>query len=197
MALDYAAAKIASYNGDARTMIGIISKALELCKKSLSVEELASTVDKPVVKVMNMVKVLNTVGISSHVEIIKSLPSKVQTVLCVASALNQVNDTWKEICLHDLKKLCMRATKNGIIDEDMQSESFQGMVEQLEDAGLFASGELDGYYTTSYDNFMDRTIRVGAQLEDVKAAVNKSLLQISMYQEIFDRVRREVSLHMW
>ena len=111
MALDYAAAKIASYNGDARTMIGIISKALELCKKSLSVEELASTVDKPVVKVMNMVKVLNTVGISSHVEIIKSLPSKVQTVLCVASALNQVNNTWKEICLYDLKKYACKPQK--------------------------------------------------------------------------------------
>lgn len=192
-ALEYVTKKIAKNNGDARVVIDTFSKAFVVCKESLSSEELACTkVDTPVLKVAHILKVLPTVGIGSHVEIIKGLPQKVQTVLCVASALHQISDSWRDIPLSDLKTYCMEATDRGLIDEEMQSESFQDMVGQLEDAGLICTGGMDEITSgDQYYDFMDKSIRVGAQLEDVECAIEKSLLQNPIYQKIVDNVKRK------
>ena len=192
-ALEYVAKKIAKNNGDARAAIDVFSKALIVCKKSLSDEELAcKKVDTPVLKLVHVLQALRNSGFKSHVEIIKGLPQKVQTVLCVASALHQVSNAWKDIRLSDLKQYCIEATNRGIIDEEMQSESFLSMVEQLEDAGLFCTGGVDEFTSRDqYCDYMEKTIRVGAQLEDVECAIEKSLLQNPIYQNIVDNVRKK------
>lgn len=192
-ALEYATKKIAKNNGDARAVIDLFNKALLECKRSLSVEELdRMKVDTPVLKVVHVIKALRNIGIGSHVEIIQSLPQKVQTVLCVASALHQVSNGWKDISLSDLKRYCIEATNRGIIDDEMQSESFKGMVEQLEDAGLFCTGGVDEFTSRDQDcEFMDKSIRLGVQLEDVECAIEKSLLQNPIYQNIVGNIRKK------
>lgn len=191
-AIEYATKKISKNNGDARAVLDLFSKALNKCKLSLSKEQLESNdVQAPVLKMIHVLQALKNAGVNlNHVELIPTLPQKVKTVLCVASAINQVSDSWKEIPLALLKRFCFDAVGKGIMD-DLSFETFKGLVQHLEDTGLFCTGQIDELSCSNqYGEFMDRTIRVGAQLEDVECAVEETLLQNSFYRGIVEKVKK-------
>ncbi len=191
-AIQYATKKISKNNGDARAVLDLFSKALNKCKLSLSKEQLESNdIQAPVLNMFHVLQALKNAGVNlTHVELIHTLPQKVKTVLCVASAINQVSDSWKDIPLSVLKRFCYEAVSKGIMD-DLSSESFQGFVQQLEDSGLFCTGQIDELSCSNqYVFFNDRTIRIGAQLEDVECAVEETLLQNSFYRGIVEKIKQ-------
>lgn len=192
-AIEYATKKISKSNGDARAVLDLFSKALQKCKMGLSQEMMNSTnVEEPVLKMVHVLQALRNAGVNlSIVDLIKSLPQKVKTLLCVASAINQVSDSWKDIPLAKLKSYCHRAVQHGLMD-DLSLESFTGMVQRLEDDGLFCTGQVDEFaFSSHYDvDFMERTIRVGAQLEDVECAIEETLLQNNFYKGIVENIKK-------
>lgn len=190
-AIQYASKKVAKQSGDVRKLLELFTNSFMECKGSLSRDQLISTVvDKPIVAPKHVVKAVKNSGLKSQADIIKSLPQKQKTVLCIASALNQVSDAWRDIPLSTLRDYSIEAAEHGVMD-GLTTEVFNEIILALEDSGLLCTGGVQEFNSScEYDDPANKMIRVGAQLEEVEFAIQETLMENSFYKRLVEHVRQ-------
>ncbi len=187
-AIELACKKVAKNDGDARSLLDVLKRAIVKCQQSLSEEHLVSIeVNSPVLKMAHVAASFQKDINKQIAEIIKKLPSRAKIVLCVATALDQVCQRTKSISLSQLKSYSFKAVQHGLMDH-MSSQSFQGVVETLECAGLIKFD--DDYGAYGEDDIDQKWICLGAQLDEIEFVINESLLEHQFYKGIVDEVKQ-------
>jgi len=189
--ITYLSKKLAKDNGDARSLLEIMSNAITQCKSSMTdnqLNDVGST--SPVVKLRHVMCALKESGRTPYAQIIANLPQTQKVVLCIAMTLSQVSSAWKTITFAQLRNYCSEASKQKILSE-LSMDSLIHTVGTLEDAGLLQYGEGDGSFgCRKVDNIYESTVSLGAQLEDVDCALGETLLQQDFYKRLCNFLKK-------
>ncbi len=195
-ALNLACKRVSNNNGDARSLLDVLRRAVLKSKEMLCEQELLSTsISEPVVKISHVATSFQKDINKDRASIIKNLPQDQKIVLCIATALDQVakKTKTKSISFPQLKACSFEAMQQGLIDR-LSTESFRNIVETLIDAGLLQKCEesLESLeYDSGSDDYLENDqIQVGAQLEEIDFVINKSLLDQPFYKRIVNKVKQ-------
>lgn len=175
--------KVGQNKGDARECLRIMNDVLVATMSKLDEAALANTEDNSaLVKIPDIMKILKNSGYNMF-EQIQKLPSNTKKVLCIATALSQVSEAWKVISVKTLQDYCAESHSHF---DGWSTQQFKDAIEMLEDGGMInkVARETDG------DAGGNWYFKLGVQLEDVNAAVEKSLLKDGMYKRMFEYVKK-------
>ena len=188
-AIEYACKRVAKNNGDARSFLDVLKRAVVKCQEKLSEEQLLETKLFAVVKMTHILGSFQKDGKKRIAEIIKSLPSRAKIVLCVATALDQAYTNKRSISMTLLKDYTFKAVEHGLL-ENFSSDSFQNILELLEDSALIKFDESQLMHRDRYYDTEERWISVGDQLDEINYVINESLLDNKFYKRIVDEVEK-------
>ena len=183
-AVTFLSRKVGQNKGDARECLRIMNEVLVAAVSKLDEAALSSIEDSSaLVKIPDIMKMLKNSGYNMF-EQIQKLPSNTKTVLCIATALSQVSEAWKVISVNTLQEYC---AENYEHFEGWSTQQFKDAIEMLEDGGMINKVDRD----TDGNVGGNWYFKLGVQLEDVNAAVEKSLLQEgTIYKRMFEYVKK-------
>ena len=191
-ALELVARKIAATSGDARKAMEITAKATQLCKDSLSDDELSKEVgmdEKPPVKINHMMRaIIRESNVIKHAHTIQKLPQLAKVILCIAVAYGNVIGPKAEISISYLKKICCHAANHSLF-EDPAIGSISGLIGTLCDQDLLRVAN-NGHFDP---HDLDTKLIIDVQLDDVECALEESLLNGEhghFYSKLMDFVRQ-------
>jgi len=197
VAITYLSKKVAKDNGDARSVLEIMSSAVMECNSTITEEQLNEIeYCSPVVKLKHVMKTLRESGRTPYAAIISNLPQSQKVVLCIAMTLSQVSPSWSVITFSQLRRYCGNATHRNILT-CLSVDGLMSIVKSLEDAGLLKVGEGNNVFSHfNGDNVYNCPLRLGAQLEDVECALGEALLQQEFYKSLCNHVRKNDAENM-
>lgn len=161
---------------------------------SLSADERKKRkLDKPIVTMKFMLKASKET-MTKYADTIEGLPNLAKIILCVAVSLNQVEQVSSDMTMGMLKNYVFESLSgDNMFDDDMDIDTFNGLVQQLFDAGLLLSGTAEPFDISSQYNFTNlysMPIRLGVHLHDVESALEETLGEQERYRRIMDRAKR-------
>jgi cell division control protein 6 len=188
-AVEFIASKVAASCGDARQLLALTSSAVSKCQASL-ISGKETTCDKPIVTLKHMMLAVKDT-IQKWADIIDGLPQMAKIILCVAVTLTQAGPDWNVIRLGKLKNFCSAALREDLYDEDLSVDTFAGLVQQLFDAGLLLSGQVEPMDVSMHDysSLYSMPIRLGVQLYDVESALEQTLGEQDFYRGLLQKIR--------
>lgn len=193
-ALRFLASKVSSGSGDARSMLELVSSAVEKCKTSLTVAQLDAAMEQPVVTIRHAMQAVkdSTWKVAERIE---SLPETQKLVLCVAvTACKALPDT-------NFRMAELREYINAVIKEDgeletMDNDDFLTAIQNLVDQGMLLPND-DGQTdirAKGLGAFRETQVRFGHQLEDVESIVDQRLSEKPVYGRLMEAIRQRPPL---
>lgn len=139
----------------------------------------------PLVRLPHMMRAIREGMPTSKIDLISGLPKAAQVILCIAVALSQVWGPSAGVSITTLREYCVQATHHSIMDE-LSIGHISLLVGMLVDADLLA--------TENYGRFnhfdVKSKLQLGAQLDEVEIALEKSLLKEGFYASLVEYVKR-------
>lgn len=166
---------------------------MELCKESLSKEQgQDTTLDKPIVTLPFILKACKDTSLSDKID---GLPQMALNILCVAVTLNQVRNISDNMTIGTLKHYVFRSMGSGCPydEDDVTDDTFLTLIHYLFDAGLLNGGTGEPFDVSSQQNLHAAhltPIRLGVQLYDVEAALEKTIGDQPFYRRIMENARK-------
>ena len=202
-ALEYVAKKVSKVDGDAREAIQLVRKAIELYKSKQTADTLGAIHTNgtgvgeaeaprpaPVVTLRDVLAAIRE-SKDSHADTIKSLPRKAQIVLSIAVTILRIFPDCSTYEVQNIKKHCSVVIEAEFGDDSsLQLDDFLQLVETLHDAGLLRQDSTAISAGETKVSKLRRPVHLGVQLEDVEAALDKTMAEYPWYSKLVERVQK-------
>lgn len=180
----FLASKVSQTSGDIRSMLGLVTLAVEECQGKLSSSQQSAPLTGPIVKMPHALAATKAIQRKVN-EVIDSLPQYEKYALCCGVNLAKVLMA-QDINFATLHQLCTFAFG---YEFQLCIEELAGILDRLQDKDLIRFSTPMEYSRISYGNAEQMTVRLDLQLDDVVRALENGLEKEDFYKRMKQRCR--------